>query len=166
MATSQEAHNKTVVLVNQDFSPADIEAMLKFLYTGQVQEHHGRDAVKAFVVGGYFKIKPLRDAAINDIRIGLDTYILTGYWRNWRKLAVQFLSEYEDTEIEQALVQVTAYHARTIIHQPLVMWDELVEMYPSFANKVLKQVFPKPPEPQSKTALVKSSAFDDVRRAQ
>lgn len=151
--------------MNQDFSVADIEAMLKFLYTGQVQDHHGRDAVKAFVVGGYFKIKALRDAAINNIRIGLDTYIRTSYWRNWRKLAVQFLSEYEGTEIEQILVEVTAFHARTVIYQPLVMWDELVEMYPSFANKVLKQVFPKPPEPHTQTSLVKSSAFDDVRRA-
>lgn len=139
--------------------------MLKFLYTGQWQEHHAKDAVKAFVVGGYFKIQGLRDAAIHRIKLGLDSYIRSGYWRNWRKLAVQFLSEYEGTEIEETLVHVTAYHARILIHQPLIMWDELVESYPSFANKVLKHLFHKPPEPQPQITLVKTLAFDDGRRA-
>lgn len=161
--TSQEAHNKTIVLVNQTFTANDIDAMLRFLYTAKLQEHHLKDPVKTFVVGAYFHIKNLRDVAIYRIKKGLESYIETGYWRNWRKLAVQFLTEFQGTEIEQALVQVTAFHARSVIHQPLVMWDELIAAHPSFANQVLKQAFPKPAEPQP--TMVKSSAFDDARRA-
>lgn len=84
----QEAQNKTIVLVvGQDFEAADVDGMLKYLYTGVLQPRQKQDSLKAFVVAEYFKVKSLRSAALDALRHQIGEFIGISYWRNYHKLA-------------------------------------------------------------------------------
>lgn len=88
-----------------------------------------------------------------------------------KSIVVRILFDYPESDPEKVLVQVTAKNAEHIIHQPGVLWDEIVRAHPSFANNVLKEIFRKqqPATPQllEKTVTpARRAAFDDTRRPQ
>lgn len=140
--------------------------MLKFLYTGRLQANQERDSLNTFAVGDYFRIMSLRSAGLSVFKRNLEAHIERDFCRTLQKIYLNCLSKWPDTDIEKVLAQVAAAHARIVIHAPGMMWDEIINAHPGFANKVLKEAFPKLEsqklEPQ--TSVSRGSAFDDTRR--
>lgn len=62
------------------------------------------------------------------------------------------------------LVEVTAQHIGGILHESGV-WDEIVDVYPAFASKVLKELVPKPQPTHGYNLRRRTSmAYDDLHK--
>ncbi|KAJ4394774.1 hypothetical protein N0V93_003994 [Gnomoniopsis smithogilvyi] len=167
--------NKTIVLVNELFNAEDIDSLLKFLYTNKLQDNQHTNILKTFAVARFFMVENLRAASILLLKNDL---VLDMQEKKWPRLYKFFeftlaSATNPGTDIEKTLIHFTAIHAQTIINEPAMKWDTIAQAYPSFANKVLKQLFPKvyvpvpqpqpQPQPQQLTAA-RGSASADARR--
>lgn len=167
----QESKTKTIDLSDRDLSQDAIQLMLKFLYTHELDRRQKADPLTTVIIADHFQVKTLRTKALQELRGGLRTIIIGGNFVNFKKWALRILEDHGDTDIEQALVDVTAASLQAVVYNRIIpsTWNDIVQKHPSFANKVLLAVVPKP-KPKAEgvvvgTGAIKRSAgtaFDDA----
>lgn len=150
-----------------------MDALLRFLYFNQLQQHQKADPLAAWRVADYFQAPTCRAQALAAFKAGLKQLVDTSNWRVYLKYALKILQDFDDgTEIDRALLQVAAENVKKVLHDSGV-WDEIVGEHPAFAGRVLKAVVPRE-EPAGlgvgAGALARAArrpagaAFDDVYR--
>lgn len=137
--------------------------MLQFLYTNKLTTRQDADPLATFSVAHYFQANNLRQQSLSVFEKGLQTLLDNKYWRNYRKHALLLQeTQWEGREPERVMVEVTARNCQAILHDSGT-WDEIVQAYPGFADKVLRACFPKPKREYS-IKRSPSGAFDDAHR--
>ncbi|ROV92998.1 hypothetical protein VMCG_09027 [Cytospora schulzeri] len=142
----KESKTKTVNLSDRDLPQEAVQMVLRFLYTHELDRRQKADPLTTAVMADHFQINALRTKALQEFKCGLRNLIIGGNFVNFRKWALRILGDHADTEIEQALVDVTAASVQAVIHNHVIpsTWNDLVQKHPTFANKVLLALVPKP----------------------
>lgn len=139
--------------------------MLKFLYTNELTVGQDADPIATFAVADYFQVNCLRQESLASFEKNLQTLIDAKFWRNYRKQALKLQGpEWEGRDPEGVLVRVTARNCQAVLNDSGI-WDDIVQVSPGFADKVLRACFPKPQRacsmPLKRSA---SNAFNDAHR--
>ncbi|ROW00052.1 hypothetical protein VPNG_08329 [Cytospora leucostoma] len=142
----KESVNKTIDLSNGEFTEEDVNSMLKFLYTHELDHQQKKDPMTTAIIADYFQVQALQSKALQELKGGLRNLIVGGNFVNFKRWAFRILKDHSDTDIEQALVAATASNLQAVLHNSILpaAWNDIVQKHPFFANKVLLAVFPRP----------------------
>lgn len=160
--TLQEAKTKTIDLMDCDFLEEEVDGLLKYLYTRQMDARQIKSAARTFIVADYFQVRELRDKAVKEAANELQRLIAKNYFITYKDRCHKVLGQYPGTDLEAAIVKVIANNMHAVKHNATAGWDELTAAYPTLAKKVLDVIFQEPePEPSPAVKRLTSVAFDD-----
>ncbi|KUI66797.1 hypothetical protein VM1G_02291 [Cytospora mali] len=157
--------SKTIDLSNEGFHEEAVNMMLKFLYTHELDNRQKTDPLTTAILAEHFKVNTLRTKALQELKGGLRNLIAGGTFVNFKRWALRILEDHGDTEIEQALVIVTAANLQAIVYNRILpdTWNDIVQKHPTFANKVLLTLVPET-QTMGAAAIKRAAgaAFDDA----
>ncbi|KAK7733671.1 hypothetical protein SLS53_008138 [Cytospora paraplurivora] len=141
----KESVDKTIDLSNGEFTEEEVNSMLKFLYTHELERHQKSKPLETAIIADYFQVQALQSKALQELKGGLRKLIVGGNFVNFKRWAFRILKDHSNTDIEQALVTATASNLQDVLYNSILpaTWNEIVQRHPFFANKVLLAVFPR-----------------------
>ncbi|POS75068.1 hypothetical protein DHEL01_v206529 [Diaporthe helianthi] len=124
-----------------EFLEEEVDALLKYLYTGQLELRQQQNPMRTFLAADYFQATKLRDRAAVEADKSLQQLINKTRWVNFKEKCRHVLGQYPDTLLEDIVMKVIASNPRAVMYESGA-WDDLTAAYPNLADKVLHALFP------------------------
>lgn len=156
----QESNSKTIDLTGSQFSEQQVDMMLKYLYTKELDPLQKKKPIKTFLVADYFQVTALRDKAAEELSTHLNSLKLKKSTPDFSKCCCIVLGRHPGTHLEKIVVKAIADNIDWVMHESGV-WDDLTSDFLGLAKKVLEVIYPSP-EARTVTKRPAGVAFDDT----
>lgn len=142
------------------FSVEDIDGMLKFLYTHELQNREIRDPLRTYFVAEHFETRLFGKKALGHFKRGLQYAVNNKDWSTYKYYAMKVQFDFPNSDMENVLADVTAQNIENIMYESGT-WNQITSAYPFFGVQILKARFPKNGQ-EAVNKMPESAAFDDI----